>query len=72
MFKKYFAKTNDFILSKPFKNFEVVTKNRLIGIDGQEKIKAPGQNLILFAHNGTKIGDEIFLLGKKKKALCGR
>ncbi len=70
VFKKYLAKTDNFTLAKPFKNFEIVEKKQVIGIDGQEKIKAPKRSLILFAHNGVKIGDEIFLLGEKKKTLC--
>ncbi len=69
MFQKYFAKTDKFTLSKPFENFEVVLKNQIIGIDGSEEIKAPKRSLILFAHNGTKIGDEVFLLGEKKESL---
>ena len=67
MFKKYFAKTDTFTLSKPFENFEVVEKDQLIGIDGQERINSPKRSLILFAHNGTKIGDEVFLLGEEKE-----
>jgi len=66
MFKKYFAKTDTFTLSKPFENFEVLEKNQVIGIDGNKKIKAPKRCLILFAHNGTKAGDEVFLLGEEK------
>lgn len=69
MFKKYFAKTDKFTLSKPFENFELVEANQLIGIDGQEEIKAPKRSQILFAHNGTKIGDEVFLLGEEKESL---
>ena len=57
MFKKYFAKTDIFILSKPFENFEVLQENQIIGTDGQEEIKASKRSLILFAHNGTKIDD---------------
>jgi len=67
MFKKYFAKTDKFTLSKPFKNFEVLEENQLIGIDGQEKVKTSRRSLILFAHNSTKVGDEVFLLGEKKE-----
>lgn len=69
MFKKYFAKTDTFTLTKPFENFEVIKANQRIGIDGQEKIRAPKRSQILFAHNGIKIGDEIFLLGEKKESL---
>lgn len=70
MFKKYLAKTTKFTLSKPFENFEVVKINQLIGIDGKEKIKAPKRSQILFAHNGTRIGDEVFLLGEEKESLA--
>ena len=69
MFKKYFAKTDKFVLSKPFENFEVIESNQLIGIDGQEEIKAPKKSLILFAHNGEKVGEEVFLLGEEKESL---
>ena len=69
MFKKYFANTDKFTLSKPFSNFEIVEADQLIGIDGQEKIKAPLRSLILFAHNGKKVGDEVFLLGEEKESL---
>lgn len=69
MFKKYFAKTDKFTLSKPFENFEVIEAGQLIGIDGQEEVKAPKRSQILFAHNGIKIGDEVFLLGEEKESL---
>lgn len=69
MFEKYFTKTDKFTLSKPFENFEMVAENQLIGIDGQEEVKAPKRSQILFAHNGTKIGDEVFLLGEEKESL---
>lgn len=69
MFKKYYAKTNSFVLSKPFENFEVVAKNQRIGIDGNEEISAENKCVILFAHNGTKMNDEVFLLGEEKESL---
>ncbi len=69
MFKKYFAKTDKFTLSKPFENFEVLKENQIIGIDGQEEVKTSKRSLILFAHNGTKVGDEVFLLGEEKENL---
>jgi len=69
MFKKYFAKTDKFTLSKPFENFEVLRENQVIGIDGQEEVKTSKRSLILFAHNGTKVGDEVFLLGEEKESL---
>lgn len=69
MYKKYFAKTNSFTLSKPFENFEVIERNQLIGTDGEEKIRAEKQGLILFAHNGNNVNDEVFLLGEEKESL---
>jgi len=69
MFEKYFAKTDKFTLSKSFENFEVLRENYIIGIDGQEEVRTSKRSLILFAHNGTKVGDEVFLLGEEKESL---
>ncbi|MFA6404997.1 MAG: succinylglutamate desuccinylase/aspartoacylase family protein [Candidatus Paceibacterota bacterium] len=69
MFEKYFAKTDKFTLWKPFENFEVLRENQIIGIDGQEEVKTSKRSLILFAHNSTKVGDEVFLLGVEKENL---
>lgn len=69
MYEKYFAKTKSFTLSKPFENFEVVAENQLIGIDGKEEVRTAKQGLILFAHNGNNVGDEVFLLGEEKESL---
>lgn len=65
MFKKYFSKTANFVLLRPFNNFEKVQKGQLIGIDGEQEIRAPKDSVILFAHNSQKVGDEIFLLGEE-------
>lgn len=67
MFEKHYAKTDKFTLSKPFENFEVLQENQVIGIDGQEEVKTTKRCHILFAHNGTKVGDEIFLLGEQRE-----
>ena len=69
IFKKYYTKTTTFVLSRSFENFEIVEVNQLIGIDGNEEIRAPKRSYILFAHNGTHRGDEVFLLGEKKESL---
>ncbi len=69
IYKKYFTKTENFTLLKSFKNFEIINKNQIIGIDGQQKIKASRKSLILFAHNRKKAGAEAFLLGEKKEGL---
>jgi len=69
MYQKYFTKTDNFTLSKPFENFEVLEKGQVIGIDGQEEIKTSKESVILFAHNRNKSGSEAFLLGEKKESL---
>ncbi len=69
MYKKYRAKTSSFVLSKLFENFEVVEENQLIGIDGQEEVRATQRSVVLFAHNGSSINDEVFLLGEEKESL---
>jgi len=69
VYKKYFTKTDNFTLSKPFENFEALEENQLIGIDGQEEIRALKRSLILFAHNCNKTESEAFLLGEKKENL---
>lgn len=69
MFKKYYAKTDNFTLSRPLGNFEKISKDYLIGMDGQAEVKADQESLILFASNGTKIGEEVFLLGEEKNSL---
>lgn len=69
MNKKYFTKTNNFILSKQFENFETVEENQLIGIDGQEEVRSGCKGIILFAHSTGEVGSEAFLLGKEKENL---
>lgn len=69
MYELYKSKTNNFILSKPFENFEIVEKDQLIGLDGEEEVKISKQSLILFAHNCNQVGSEAFLLGEKKESL---
>jgi succinylglutamate desuccinylase len=64
MYEMNYAKTDNFKLAKFFDNFEVVEQGQLIGVDGDEEIRAKKRCLIVFAHNGKKIGDEIFLLGE--------
>lgn len=66
MYKKYFSKSNNFILSKDFKDFEVLRKGQVIGKDGKKEIRSPKKSIILFAHNCKNIGQEAFLLGEKR------
>lgn len=63
----YKTKTNNFTLSKNFYDFEYITKHQLIGSDGNKKIYAQDDGIILFARDRTKCGDEAFLLGKEIK-----
>ena len=65
VFYKHFSKTNKFKLKRCFKNFEALRKNELIGYDGITEVRAQKDAIILFAHNGSKIGDEVFLLAEK-------
>ena len=65
----YLTKTNSFTLSKPFADFEKIKKGQVIGTDGQKKITATTDGVILFARNREKIGDEAFLFGKNKDSL---
>lgn len=69
MYDLYTTKTDAFILSKPFENFEAVEAGQVIGMDGEEEITAAKPSVILFAHDCKKIGSEAFLLGEKKENL---
>ncbi len=65
----YLTKTNNFILSKAFDDFEEIVKGQAIGTDGGEEIQAKSPGVILFARNRNKVGEEAFLLGEKKNSL---
>lgn len=52
-----------FRLRKNFQEFEKINKGSLIGVDGEEEIKAPYDGVILFPHNRTNIDMEAFLYG---------
>src|SRR3989344_1699653 len=69
MYNLYITKTSKFTLSKPFGDFEEIKKNQIIGIDGDEKIRADKAGIILFARNLEQVGDEAFLLGENKNSL---
>lgn len=64
MYSLYLTKTDKFVLSRVFEDFESVPKGEVIGVDGEEKVVAPKDCIILFARNRNKIGDEAFLLGE--------
>ncbi len=63
-YKLYFTKTSKFRLVKPFKDFEKVASGQVIGMDGEEEIKAPKESIILFARDRDQPNDEAFLLAE--------
>lgn len=70
MYELYKTKTDQFVLSKPFDDFEVVSKGQVIGTDGNEEIRAEKDSIIVFARNRNQKNDEAFLLGEKKNTLA--
>ncbi len=65
----YYTKTNNFTLQKHFCDFEKVSKGQLIATDGDEKIFAEKDGVILFARNLNEVNDEGFLFGENIKTL---
>lgn len=70
MYSLYYTKTDSFKLEKQFMDFEYIKRGQDIGYDGDEKIIAQKDSVILFARNREHIGDEAFLLGEKKDDLA--
>lgn len=70
MYDIYITKTNSFALSKPFDDFEQVSKGQVIGVDGGKRVLAERDGVILFARNRERVGDEAFLIGEKKNSLA--
>ena len=66
MYDLYITKTNNFTLSKPFYDFEEISKGQIIGMDGDKEVKTEKDSVILFARNREQIGDEAFLLGENE------
>lgn len=62
----YLTKTDSFKLSKPFIDFEEISKDQIIGIDGGVEVRAEKDGLILFAKNRDKINEEGFLFAENK------
>jgi len=60
----YHTKTNKFILSKAFADFEKIKEGQIIGIDGDKKVVAEKNGFIIFAQNCDKKGTEAFLTGE--------
>ena len=69
MYDLYITKTNKFSLSKKFFDFEEISKNKIIGVDGRKEVVAEKDSVILFARNTNKVGEEAFLVGEKKDRL---
>lgn len=70
MYDLYIAKTDNFILSKQFGDFEEISKGQIVGIDGEKEVRFEKDAVILFARNRKRTGDEAFLLGEKKNSLA--
>ncbi|QQG45545.1 MAG: succinylglutamate desuccinylase/aspartoacylase family protein [Candidatus Sungiibacteriota bacterium] len=70
MYDLYKTKTNKFILTKSFDDFEEMSKGQVIGVDGTQEIRAEKAAVILFARNREKVGEEAFLFGEKKNSLA--
>jgi len=64
----YLTETSEFELSRPFADFDSISKGEIIGIDGVQTIRADDDCIILFARNPNEAGGEAFLLGKRKTA----
>lgn len=64
----HLTRSDHFVLSKPFADFEELKEGQLIGRDGEEEIRAPHDGIILFARNSNSPGEEAFLFGGYKKA----
>ena len=62
----YLTETSEFELLRPFADFDPILKGEIIGIDGARTIRADDDCIILFACNQNKVGDEAFLLGKRR------
>lgn len=70
VYQKYYSQTDEFLLAKPFENFEYVEAGQVIGEDGGARVVAPKPSNILFAHECHKRGSEAFLLSEKTNSLA--
>ena len=62
MYNLYITKTDNFKLSKHYKDFDKIDKWELIAIDGEEKIISDRDSIVIFAHNRDKKWEEWFYL----------
>ncbi len=70
IYQLYLSKADEFTLSRNFADFEKVAEGELIGIDGNQEVRAVRDSLILFPHNTNKTGSEAFLLGIEQEPGC--
>lgn len=63
----YYSKTDDFELTKDFKDFEELVSDQLVGVDGGEDVRVKKDSVILFARSVGKAGEEAFLIGEYMK-----
>lgn len=66
IYEMYMTKTDKFVLTKPFVDFEKIEKGQLIATDGKEEVRAQKESVILFARNCSKPNEEAFILGEQK------
>ena len=64
----YYSKTDLFVLSREFYNFEPLKKGEKIGTDGTEEVFALYDCYLMFAHDRHRAGEEVFLLGVNKSS----
>lgn len=60
----YETKTDSFRLEKKFADFERISANQKIGIDGSKEVISEKDGFILFAHNTDHINAEAFVIGE--------
>ena len=61
--KMYKSQTDNFVLAKKFKDFEYIAQWELIWIDGNKKIRAMENWIILFPHSVDQKWKECFVFG---------
>ncbi len=67
IFYLYTSKTDKFVFYGTFREFEPVTKDQLIGHDGDEAVTAPEDGFIVFPVVRNAVDEECFLLAKEVK-----
>lgn len=63
--ESYRTRTGPFRLRKPYKDFEPVQTDEIIGSDGNEEVRSSGNRSIVFARNRDEAGEEAFILCEK-------